>query len=180
MRIATCSLVAAGILAAGVGAQQMATPPAPPAPGQSAGFWGRGGAFNFTWPGPKSAELARKYANTKDEEARQETRKQLHDALTQEFDDNAKHQETELKELEKQIATLRKTLERRASHKSEIVDRRLEQLLQEADGMGWSSPNPYPSFGTGGMGGGFPVMPPPAASLPKLPKTPKPSDDNDK
>lgn len=179
LRIATCSLVAAGIVAAGVGAQQLTPPPLPPQPGQSGGFFGHNGTLAFTWPGQKSAEVARlahEYANTDKEEAKQEIHKKIHDLLNQQFDENAKQQAKELADLEEQITKLRSTLSKRAEHKSEIVDNRLKQLLDEAKGMGWSSPNPYQPFGIGGMGG-IP-MAPPAAALPKTPKAPKPPDDD--
>ena len=43
-------------------------------------------------------------------------------------------------ELEKQVAKLKAVLKRRKDVKENIVERRLEQLVQEADGLGWNAP----------------------------------------
>ena len=89
----------------------------------------------------QSAQLAKEYVKAETEDLKREFRKKLGDLLSQQFEQQAKQQQRELEELEHQIATLRATLKKRQDAKTTIIDRRIEQLLQEADGLGWSSPD---------------------------------------
>jgi len=58
----------------------------------------------------------------------------------------AQSQQAELEELEKHVADLKALLKKRKDSRETIVERRLEQLIQEAEGLGWgSSKHPEPS-----------------------------------
>src|SRR5207253_11427597 len=84
---------------------------------------------------------------------KKDLRKKLADVLAQEFDQHLKQQQKELEALEKQIADLRALLKKRVEAKTTIVERRLEQLVQEAEGLGWTGPA-GPRSGSVGFSGG--------------------------
>jgi hypothetical protein len=106
-------------------------------------------------PHSKSAELAQSYVKAQGEEEKTRIRKKLTEVLSEQFDQHSKKQEKELEEIEKQIANLKGLLKRRLDAKSTIVERRADQLIRDADGLGWtapSSPNlysiPHPAWTT--------------------------------
>jgi NAD(P)H-hydrate repair Nnr-like enzyme with NAD(P)H-hydrate dehydratase domain len=153
----TSGLVLAGMVAAVVSAQTPTPQPYQPS-AVLAGSGTPADPFGVSWSwgqGSQASELAHAYVKTDKEETKQEIRKQLNDLLSKQFDENAQRQQKTLEDLEKEIATLRRTLSKRAEHKSDIVNRRLEQLLLDADGLGWNSPNTQGGFGFGGGMGGF-------------------------
>lgn len=86
-----------------------------------------------------TTELAKQYVDTTKEDEKKEIKKKLSDALNKEFDQSAQAQQTELDELEKQVAALKTLLRKRKDAKEAIVERRLEQLIQDAGGLGWGS-----------------------------------------
>jgi hypothetical protein len=96
----------------------------------------------------KAAQLARKYAKAEKEDEKREIRKQLTDTLSQEFDRHLEQQQKELESLEKQIADLRALLRKRRDAKPTIIDRRIDQLVNDAEGLGWNAPGtPHGLFG---------------------------------
>jgi hypothetical protein len=76
----------------------------------------------------------------KKEDERREIRKNLMEVLNQQFDVHIKQQQKELDDLEKQISKLKDVVKKRLDAKSTIVERRLEQLVQDAEGLGWNAP----------------------------------------
>ena len=93
---------------------------------------------------------------------------ELHKVLLEQFQDRLGEQEKEIEQLELKVKRLREQLELRRKKQDEIVDFRLQQLLREAEGLGWGTedatprdrynpappsalPSPYPSdpFGNG-------------------------------
>jgi hypothetical protein len=104
----------------------------------------------------KSIQLASQLAKAEKEEDKAKLRGELAATLNELFDQQAKRQAKEVEDLEVQIKKLRSALDKRLNNKPAIVQRRLEQLLQDADGLGWnSSPNEERRMfgGLGGMGG---------------------------
>jgi hypothetical protein len=96
----------------------------------------------------KSNQLAQQYVKAEGEEKKREIRKELADVLSQQFDLHIKQQQKEVDDLEKQIARLKSVLRKRLDAKSTIVERRLEQMVQDAEGLGWNAPgNPQSPFG---------------------------------
>jgi hypothetical protein len=94
-----------------------------------------------------SAQLARKYVEAKKEDEKRDIRKQLTEVLNRQFDQHVQQQQHELEELEKQIAKLKEVVRKRLDAKSTIVDRRIEQLIQDAEGLGWNAPSgPHPDL----------------------------------
>jgi hypothetical protein len=147
-------------------------------PGQSAppGSWPTG---ITTWDSVygvqnEAAKLAKDFTKSTKPDEKQEIRKKLSDLLTKQFDTNVQHQQKELEELEKQIADLRTLLKKRQDAKSTIVERRLEQLIQDAEGLGWTAPGttmPRGMMGGGGLGNFRPItQPAPAGAAPKAPE----------
>lgn len=117
------------------GATQVA--PVPPEPNSAFGpryvmMWDRD---------PQVTQFMQQYANSTKEEEKKEIRKKLGEALSKQFDQHAQQQQKELEDLEKQVATLRTVLKKRMDAKSAIVERRTEQLLLDAEGLGWSTPS---------------------------------------
>ncbi len=130
---------------------------------------GLGYAVEFANPGqPRSTDLARQYVAAEKQEDKRDIRKKLSDALSQQFDAHIKQQQKELEDLEKQIANLRSVLQKRIGAKSTIVERRVEQLIQDAEGLGWNAPGgPRHIFETGA---GHPLTVPAGANgFPKAP-----------
>lgn len=98
-----------------------------------------------------AAVLARNYVKAEKESEKKDIRQKMVDVLNEQFDNQMTEQQKELEELEKQITELRTVLKKRSAAKGTIVDQRVEQLIREADGMGWTAPGsphgfPGPSF----------------------------------
>jgi flagellar motility protein MotE (MotC chaperone) len=123
------------------------TPPAAPSTYMLQQF----GGFGSSKDQAQATKLAKQYAKAEKEDEKKEIRKKLSDVLATQFDQHVKQQQKELEDLEKQIASVRTTLKKRADAKTSIVDRRAEQLILEAEGMGWSIPS-TPRAGLGGAG----------------------------
>lgn len=102
----------------------------------------------------QSVTLAKQYAKAEKDDEKKDIRKKLTDVLNEQFDLQMKQQQKELEDLEKQVADLKTMLKNRADAKSAIVDRRIDQLAEEAKGLGWSTPSGVHSFFTPG-GAGF-------------------------
>jgi hypothetical protein len=85
--------------------------------------------------------LAQQYVKAEKDDEKKEIRKKLTDVLGQQFNAQVQRQQKDLEDLEKQIASLRAVLKKRQDAKSTIVERRVEQLIQEAEGLGWTAPS---------------------------------------
>jgi hypothetical protein len=118
----------------------------------------------------QSAKLAKQYAKAEKDEEKKEIRKKLADLLTAQFDQQVAQQQKELEALEKQIASVKATLKKRTDAKTAIVDRRLEQLILEAEGMGWGVPT-IPAGQRGPLSPGSYPSPGPVAVPAKSPST---------
>jgi flagellar hook-basal body complex protein FliE len=93
----------------------------------------------------QSRALAQKYGKTENRDERDKIREQLNDALRQLFDAQQQRRKDEIKQIEEQLKKLQDLMRKREDSKSTIVQRRLEQLLQEADGLGWTGSDPLSS-----------------------------------
>ena len=83
------------------------------------------------------SRLAKQYAKATREDEKRDLKKKLTELLGQQFDQLADQQKTELADLEKQVAELKATLNKRHDNRDTIIDRRLDQVIQEAEGLGW-------------------------------------------
>jgi hypothetical protein len=178
-RLAVGVGLTAAITCAVVSAQQPAQSglfPADPAQHTQNPF-GYAAGGRWTAGHSQSHQLAQQYAKAEKEADKSDIRKKLNEALNEEFDQHIKQQQKALEALEKQVANLKAVLRKRMDNKATIVERRLEQLVQEAEGMGWSGPGtPQPLGGFGGLSGGgfggfggpgFPPAQPKASEKPK-------------
>jgi hypothetical protein len=96
----------------------------------------------------KTHQAIEKLRNAESDDEKSEAREELKEALAEEFDEFLKHQSEELEQMEERLEKLRAQLEKRRDAKDDLVDRRLQMLVDEAEGMGW------PGRGFGGFGGG--------------------------
>jgi hypothetical protein len=130
------------------------------------------GGYRFVHPtSQESVQLAQQYVKATKEDDKKEILKKLTDILNQQFDQHVQQQQKELEDLEKQIADLRALLRKRTDAKAKIVQRRIDQLVQDAEGLGWNSPaSPH----AGGWMSGSPFAPKPSTrpALTPAPKVP--------
>lgn len=106
-----------------------------------------GGGFSFA--GPRLAVLAgthqalKKAAedvqNAKDDDAKSAARKKLSELVDKAFEEDMTERQKELKQLEERLAKLREQLSRRKEKKQDIVDLQIKVLLNDADGLGFTS-----------------------------------------
>lgn len=87
--------------------------------------------------GREAEGLARAYAAEKSETERDKLKSRLSEILQQQFDKRQKRHEDEIKELEAQVKKLRDLVEKRQENRREIIARRLDQILRDAQGLGW-------------------------------------------
>lgn len=140
---------------------------APAVAAQEAAAAAFGGRAGYSYAGQvRSSQLALKFVKAEKASEKDEAKKQLVEELAKEFDEHLKQQQKEIEDLDKQLATLKATLKKRQDNKTTIVDRRFEQLIQEADGLGWNAPRgsriraTSPAGGGGGFGASaFPAQP---------------------
>jgi hypothetical protein len=112
-------------------------------------FQGAGGTIGYPTmpPATGDSQLAREYVKADKEDAKKDIRKKLTDSLAKQFDQHLSQQQKELDDLEKQIANLKDVVKKRQAAKNDIVERRLEQLIREAEGLGWTAPgSPRPLY----------------------------------
>jgi hypothetical protein len=84
--------------------------------------------------------LTKEYAKTEGNEARTKVKDKLSAALVKQFDAQQKRRDLELDRVEKQVKKLRDLMKKRDEERKTIIDRRLDQLVREADGLGWAPP----------------------------------------
>ena len=81
----------------------------------------------------ESWELARSLTGIEDAEAREKRVDELRSLLEQIFDLRMKQPEMELRHLEDEVRKIREMVQRRHEARDRIIDRRLENLIDEAD-----------------------------------------------
>ncbi len=94
--------------------------------------------------------LLRDYKRTEDADKRGEIKTKLSAALAKQFDAQQKRRDLELVRVETQLKKLRELMKKRGDERKTIIDRRVDQLVRDAEGLGWAPP-PGPSsfFPTG-------------------------------
>jgi hypothetical protein len=172
-----------GSLAAHVSAQGPAPAPAvvprgqpsaePPAVYGTTSYPGFAYSTNSGQQQPR--QLIERWKAAQDSNERDKVEATLRETLKSEFAVRLAAHEREIKELEEKIRQLRNRLNLRREKQDEIVDHRLQQVLRDAQGLGW---------GTDGMGGQSLFHSPYQSSsqryAPSLPSTtPRPADTQD-
>jgi hypothetical protein len=106
--------------------------------------------------------LARQLADSDDDKQRAELKDKLAAALEKQFDAQQKLRQLEISRIEARVQKLRDLVRKRTESRRKIIDNRFEQLLNDAEGLGWNSTK----------GGGIQFVPPgnpgtkPRAELP--------------
>lgn len=88
----------------------------------------------------ETAQLTDRYAETEDAEKRSQIKAKLAELLTKHFEVQQQIREQELAAIEARVKKLRDVAQKRREAQQQIVNDRLEQLLREADGLGWTPP----------------------------------------
>jgi hypothetical protein len=89
-------------------------------------------------------KLMRDYKRTDDADERGKIKTKLAAALTKQFDAQQKRRDLELARVEAQLKKLRALMTKRGEERKTIIDRRVEQMVRDAEGLGWAPP-PAPS-----------------------------------
>jgi hypothetical protein len=87
------------------------------------------------------AKLVADYARAEGESARAKIKSSLAAALEKEFDLQQKRRDLELSAVEARIKKVRELMQKRADARQAIVEKRADQLIREADGLGWTAPS---------------------------------------
>lgn len=118
--------------------------------------------------GQAAEVLIQQYGQTDDDQQRDNVKEQLSETLAKQFDVQQQLREHEIAKIEAKVKKLRDLITKRTDARKSIIDRRLDQLLREADGLGWNSPanstaqaNSFPRY-LQPPGGAGPVPPTPA------------------
>lgn len=97
--------------------------------------------------------LLSRYSHEQTPEVKEKIKSELRSVLHRQFRLQHQRRDAELSKIEKRLADLRSRLKKRGDAQSTIVDRRLEQLVSDVDGLGWSAEEiPDNLFNEGGMG----------------------------
>ncbi len=84
----------------------------------------------------KSAELVKQLAKAEGEK-RDKIKDELTNTLGEQFDARQKRHEAQIKALEDQEKKLKELVRKRQDNRREIISKRLDQLVREAEGLGW-------------------------------------------
>jgi len=92
-------------------------------------------------------QLSAKYEAADKPEEQKRVKAELREVLTKQFNLQHQRRELELARIEERVQKLRDQIKKRNEARDSIIDRRLEQLINDAEGLGWSPG----SAGTGGI-----------------------------
>jgi hypothetical protein len=87
--------------------------------------------------GRRAEELSRKLGGTKSESDRSEIKNELSQILEKAFDLRQKRHQEEIAGLEAKIKKLKDLVEKRQENRREIIAKKLDQILRDAEGLGW-------------------------------------------
>jgi hypothetical protein len=82
-------------------------------------------------------ELAQKLVGAKSDADREKHKEQLSEILDKQFEVRQQRHKKEIESLEAQVKKLRDLVDKRQENRRQIVAKRLDQILQEAQGLGW-------------------------------------------
>jgi hypothetical protein len=82
-------------------------------------------------------EILAKYQGTEDSQQREQMRGDLQKIVSEQFDLRQELRQKELEQLEAQVRRLRTIHSRRQEVKESIVKDRVQQLIRDAEGLGW-------------------------------------------
>jgi hypothetical protein len=82
-------------------------------------------------------EIRRRLESATTDSQRSEVRTKLEENLGKQFDLRQKRHGLEIEALETQVKKLRELVRKRQESRAEIISRRVDQVLREAEGLGW-------------------------------------------
>jgi hypothetical protein len=82
-------------------------------------------------------ELARKLRDAKGEADKDKLKAKLAETLEKQFDLRQKRHTAEIENLEAQVKKLKELVQKRQEARRDIINKRLDQLQREAEGLGW-------------------------------------------
>jgi hypothetical protein len=85
----------------------------------------------------QAEQLARRLADAKSDSDRDKIKGDLRDVLEKQFELRQRRHEQEIEALEAQVKKLKDLVRRRSDNRREIVAKRLDQILSDAEGLGW-------------------------------------------
>jgi len=101
------------------------------------------GNYTFAWSNEEvgfdheANQLAKKLGEAKSDTDRSKIKDDLAQVLQKQFDLRQKRHLDEIKSLEDKIKKLKELVEKRQENRREIVSKRLDQILSDAEGLGW-------------------------------------------
>jgi hypothetical protein len=88
----------------------------------------------------ESEELVGRFAETDNAADRKQLAGELRQTLAKQFEVQRKRRELELSRIEERVRKLRDQIKKRDDARETIIDRRLDQLVNEVEGLGWTPP----------------------------------------
>lgn len=85
-------------------------------------------------------EVLAQYVAAEKADDQKRLKSELREALAKQFDVQKQRREFELKRIEERVQKLKDQIKKRNDARETIIDRRLEQLTNEAEGLGWGQP----------------------------------------
>jgi hypothetical protein len=85
-------------------------------------------------------EILSQYVAAEKADDQKRLKSDLRDMLVKQFDVQRQRRELELSRIEERVQKLRDQIKKRNDARETIIDRRLEQLTNEAEGLGWGQP----------------------------------------
>jgi hypothetical protein len=82
-------------------------------------------------------QLARQLGQTKSDDDKEKIKTKLAELLNKQFDLRQRRHESEIEALEAHVKKLKDLVRLRNDRRRDIVTKRLEQMVQEAEGLGW-------------------------------------------
>ncbi len=86
--------------------------------------------------GQQTEDLVRQL-RTAEGDKKEEIKTKLTDLLNKQFDLRQQRHQEEIKALEAQVRRLKGLVEKRQENRREIISKRLDQLVRDAEGLGW-------------------------------------------
>lgn len=90
--------------------------------------------------GRQEEQLVERYASTEDADQRSAIKAELAEHLTNHFSIQEQIRDRELARVEARVKKLRELTQKRRDAQRTIIEQRLDQLLRDADGLGWTPP----------------------------------------
>jgi hypothetical protein len=85
----------------------------------------------------QAEQAARKLSEAKSDSEREKIKGDLRDVLEQQFELRQRRHEKEIEGLEAQVKKLKDLVRKRHDNRREIISKRLDQVLSDAEGLGW-------------------------------------------